>query len=84
MDAATAGALVVGRQQRRLVACLPAVERGRHPVRGCGLANLPAANAPASAWDEVASAGERVARVARRHIEDEEEIVIPAVLGVAR
>ena len=48
------------------------------------LANLPAANAPASAWDEVASAGERVARVARRHIEDEEEIVIPAVLGVAR
>ena len=48
------------------------------------LANLPDANAPASAWDEVAKAGERVARVARRHIEDEEEIVIPAVLGVAR
>ena len=48
------------------------------------LANLPAANAPASAWDEVAKAGERVARIARRHIEDEEEIVIPAVLGVAR
>jgi hypothetical protein len=32
----------------------------------------------------VASAGERVARVARRHIADEEEIVIPAVLGEAR
>ena len=48
------------------------------------LANLPAADAPASAWDEVAKAGERVARIARRHIEDEEEIVIPAVLGVTR
>jgi hemerythrin-like domain-containing protein len=48
------------------------------------LAKLPDATAPASAWDEVAKAGERVARVARRHIEDEEEIVIPAVLGVTR
>ena len=48
------------------------------------LAALPGADAPASAWDAVASAGERVARVARRHIEDEEEIVIPAVLGEAR
>ena len=38
--------------------------------------------APAAAWDEVATAGERVARVARRHIEDEEEIVIPVVLGM--
>lgn len=44
---------------------------------------VPGADAPASAWDTVAAAGERVARVARRHIEDEEEIVIPAVLGVA-
>ena len=48
------------------------------------LANLPAAAAPASAWDEVAKASERVAKVARRHIADEEEIVIPAVLGEAR
>ena len=48
------------------------------------LAALPDANAPASAWDTVAAAGERVARVARRHIADEEEIVIPAVLGEAR
>jgi hemerythrin-like domain-containing protein len=48
------------------------------------LAALPAADAPAAAWDAVATAGERVANVARRHIEDEEEIVIPAVLGVAR
>lgn len=48
------------------------------------LAALPDANAPASAWDTVATAGERVARVARRHIADEEEIVIPAVLGEAR
>ena len=48
------------------------------------LANLPAADAPASAWDDIAKAGARVANVARRHIEDEEEIVIPAVLGVAR
>jgi hemerythrin-like domain-containing protein len=48
------------------------------------LARLPGADAPASAWDSVASAGERVARVARRHIADEEEIVIPAVLGEAR
>lgn len=47
------------------------------------LKSLPDASAPASAWDAVAEAGERVARVARRHIEDEEEIVIPAVLGVA-
>jgi hemerythrin-like domain-containing protein len=47
------------------------------------LRSMPVAGAPASAWDEVAAAGERVARVARRHIEDEEEIVIPAVLGVA-
>jgi hemerythrin-like domain-containing protein len=47
------------------------------------LKSLPDANAPASTWDAVAEAGERVARVARRHIEDEEEIVIPAVLGVA-
>lgn len=48
------------------------------------LARLPAADAPASAWDEVAKAGERVARVARRHIEDEEEIVIPVVLGMGQ
>lgn len=48
------------------------------------LESLPDADAPASAWDEIAGAGERVARVARRHIEDEEEIVIPAVLGVTR
>ena len=48
------------------------------------LARLPAADAAASAWDEVARAGERVTRVARRHIEDEEEIVIPIVLGVAQ
>lgn len=48
------------------------------------LANLPDSNAPASAWDVVATAGERVAKVARRHIQDEEEIVIPAVLGEAR
>lgn len=47
------------------------------------LKSLPDASAPAAAWDAVAEAGERVARVARRHIEDEEEIVIPAVLGVA-
>lgn len=47
------------------------------------LAALPDATASASAWDAVAAAGERVARVARRHIQDEEEIVIPAVLGVA-
>lgn len=48
------------------------------------LARLPAADAPASAWDAVAEAGGRVARVARRHIEDEEEIVIPVVLGMGR
>jgi hemerythrin-like domain-containing protein len=48
------------------------------------LARLPAADAPASAWDDVAQVGERVARVARRHIEDEEEIVIPVVLGMAQ
>ena len=48
------------------------------------LARLPAADAPASAWDDVAQVGERVARVARRHIEDEEEIVIPVVLGMTR
>ena len=48
------------------------------------LAALPDANAPASAWDVVAAAGERVAKVVRRHIRDEEEIVIPAVLGEAR
>ena len=47
------------------------------------LAAIPAANDPASAWDALATAGERMARVARRHIADEEEIVIPAVLGVA-
>ena len=47
------------------------------------LASLPDASAPASAWDGVAHAGERVARIAHRHIQDEEEIVIPAVLGVA-
>lgn len=47
------------------------------------LAALPAADAPASAWDTLATTGERVARIARRHIADEEEIVIPAVLGVA-
>ena len=48
------------------------------------LGSLPDASAPASAWDVVATAGERVAKVARRHIQDEEEIVIPAVLGEAR
>ena len=48
------------------------------------LSALPDAGAPASAWDEVAKASERVAKVARRHIADEEEIVIPAVLGEAR
>jgi|SRR6478672_5381531 len=48
------------------------------------LAHLPPADASAAAWDAVARAGERVARVARRHIEDEEEIVIPVVLGMAR
>lgn len=48
------------------------------------LARLPVAGAPASAWDDVAMAGERVARVARRHIEDEEEIVIPVVLGIGQ
>ena len=47
------------------------------------LASLPAADAPASAWDTLASTGERVAKIVRRHIADEEEIVIPAVLGVA-
>lgn len=47
------------------------------------LAALPAADAPASAWDGVASSGAQVARIVRRHIADEEEIVIPAVLGVA-
>lgn len=47
------------------------------------LAALPDATARPSAWDAVATAGERVARVAHRHIQDEEEIVIPAVLGVS-
>jgi hemerythrin-like domain-containing protein len=47
------------------------------------LKSLPDASAQASAWDAVAEGGERVARVARRHIADEEEIVIPAVLGAA-
>lgn len=47
------------------------------------LAALPAADAPAAAWDAVAEAAGRVARIARRHIADEEDIVIPAVLGVA-
>lgn len=47
------------------------------------LALLPDADAPASAWETAATTGGRVAKIARRHIADEEEIVIPAVLGVA-
>jgi hemerythrin-like domain-containing protein len=46
------------------------------------LAALPGADASASAWETVAATGGRVAKIARRHIADEEEIVIPAVLGV--
>jgi hypothetical protein len=47
------------------------------------LAALPDAQAPASAWDAAAAGARQVERIARRHIGDEEEIVIPAVLGVA-
>lgn len=47
------------------------------------LARFPDAQAPASAYDRLALSAAQVTRIAHRHIADEEQIVIPAVLGVA-
>lgn len=47
------------------------------------LAQLPGMEAPAVAWEPLAEQARRLQAMLCRHLDDEEEIVMPAVLGVA-